>query len=113
MNPNIDVLKFKFNSISNSVDKLHKMMKNKHVDIEIKKNHMKDLCRFESSVDDLYVHVNNLLFIAEDVNEKNKTYEPIPYWFIPLIFLSNMKNDTESILNQKDTNELIDLDGVD
>jgi len=60
-------------------------------------------------VDDLYVNVNNILFAAEDMNEKIK----IPEWFIPLMLLCSMKNDPNSILNKEEPNNYIDLDAID
>jgi len=89
-------------------------MKIDNVNNEIKKKHLRDLCKLELMVDDLYVNVNNLLFTAEDINEKNKISGPIPEWLLPLILLCNMKNDPNSILNKEESNnEPINLDAID
>ena len=114
MNPNLDVMKLKLSSINESLSKIETLMKNESVEKEIKKEHFRDLCKLDIVIDDLYVTINNLMFSAEDINQKIKIPEPIPEWALPLLLLYNMKNDTDSILNKKEcNNEPFDLDGVD
>lgn len=113
MTPNLDILKLKFDSINDSFNKLQTLMKNNAVNVEIITKNCRDLYKLEHAIDDLYVHVNNLMFVAEDANEKNNIHEPIPEWVLPLIMLCNMKNDPNSILNTENSSHEIDLDGVD
>lgn len=113
MTPNLDILKLKFDSISDSFNKLQTLMKNEPVKMELENKNSRDLYKLEHSIDNLYVHVNNLMFIAEDANEKNKIPEPVPEWILPFMMLCYMKNDPNSILNTQETSNVIDLDDVD